>query len=113
MNQTAYQESAARLRGVLFSATSEEDFDVAGSKSCDVRCSVNSEVLFDLLEILVLKQSLVGSDSDPCWCGCGNAMRLFCSGMKTLNHSGELGGDMQWHNTVECIHCPGQITALD
>ncbi len=83
---------------------SEKDFDVAGSKSCDVWCSVSSEVLDDPLEIFFLKQSLVGSDYNPSWCGHGYAVILCCNGVKILNHFGELGGNMQWQNTVKCMH---------
>ncbi len=81
MNQTALQESTARLRRVLFSAASEKDFDVAGSKSFDVWCSVSSEVLDDPLKIFFPKQSLVGSNSDLSWCGRGYAVFLCCNGV--------------------------------
>ncbi len=83
-------------RRVLFSATTEKDFDVAGSKSCYVWCSVNSKVLDDPLKIFFLKQSLAGSDSDPSRCVCGYAVVLCCNGVKILNRFGEIGDNMQW-----------------
>ncbi len=99
----------------MFSAASEKDFDVAGLKSRDVWCSVNSEVLNDPFEIFFLKQSFVGSNSDPSRCRHGYAVLLCCNGNEApesivLKNS---GGNMQWQNTVECVHRLGYVTTLD